>query len=147
MKDIHSDFTIVSLLGAAVLAADATSGWIDMQGYNAAEIAMSIGIGGIAFSGVNKIEFKLEHADAADQADAAAVTDSDLLGVSGTSSGIIKALTSAQASAAVYRVGYKGGKRYLRLTADFSGVHGTGTPIAANLIKGHGYSRPEANQA
>lgn len=147
MKDIHSDLALVKLLGAAVYSADANSGWIDLQGYAAAEISLSIGAGGITFSGTNKIAFVLEHADAADQSDAAVVTDSDILGVSGTSSGIIKALTAAHDTAAVYRFGYRGDKRYIRLTADFAGTHGTGTPLAADLIKGHGYNQPEAAQA
>lgn len=147
MRDIHSDLTLVKLLGAAVYSADANSGWVDLQGYDSAEIALSIGVGGITFSGTNKIEFVLEDADATDQSDAAVVTDAGLLGVSGTSSGIIKALTSAHASAAVYRYGYRGGKRYVRLTSDFGGTHGTGTPLAATLIKGNGFSQPEAAQA
>lgn len=147
MRDIHSDLALVKLLGAAVLSADADSGWIDLQGYDAAEIELSIGAGGITFSGTNKIEFKLEHADATDQSDSAAVADKDLLGVSGTSSGIIKSLVAAHATASVYRFGYKGNKRYLKLTADFSGTHGTGTPMSATLIKSHGFNQPEANQA
>jgi hypothetical protein len=64
----------------------------------------------------------------------------------GTSGGIIKALVAAHAAAACYRVGYKGGKRYLKVLAKFSGTHGTGTPIAAMVIKGDGTDNPQANQ-
>jgi hypothetical protein len=70
-----------------------------------------------------------------------------MLGVTGISTGIIKSLIAAHAAAGAYRFGYKGGKRYIRLTADFSGTHGTGTPIAASALLMHGYSQPEANQA
>lgn len=147
MKDLHSDISLVNLLAAAVYSADANSGWIDLQGYAAVEIALSIGVGGITFDATNKIAFVLEHADATDQSDAAAVTDAALLGVSGTASGVVKTLTAAHAAAAVYRFGYRGDKRYIRLTADFSGTHGTGTPISANLIKAHGFNQPEAAQA
>lgn len=147
MEDIHSCLTLTKLLGAAVYSADANSGWVDLQGYDAAEIALSIGVGGITFDATNKISFVLEHADATDQSDAATVTDADLLGVSSTSNGIVKALTAAHAAAAVYRFGYKGGRRYLRFTADFSGTHGTGTPISSTLIKGEAWVGPTANQA
>jgi hypothetical protein len=67
--------------------------------------------------------------------------------VSGITNGIIKSLVAAHAAAAVYRYGYKGGKRYLKLLADFSGTHGTGTPIAAIALKSRGANKPEANQA
>ncbi|API58871.1 hypothetical protein BSL82_05720 [Tardibacter chloracetimidivorans] len=145
MRDIHSDITVVSAIGAVVLAADNTPAAIDLQGYNAAEIVLSIGIGGITFSGTNKIEFKLTHSD--DDSAYSDVTTDDMLGVTVAGAGIIKSLVAAHAAAAVYRFGYKGGKRYLKLLADFSGTHGAGTPIAANVIKGHGFNQPEAAQA
>lgn len=147
MKDMHSGVSALPLLGAAVLAASASSGWIDLQGYGAAEVLLDIGVGGIAFTDTNKIEFKVEHADADDQSDAATVTDVDLLGVSDTTDGIVKALTAAHAAATVSRFGYRGGKRYIRLTATFSGAHATGTPIAALLLKSHGFNQPESDQA
>lgn len=146
MKDIHSDMTIVSAIGAVALAADNTPAAIDLQGYNAAEIVLNIGIGGITFSGTNKIEFKLTHSD--DDSTYAAVTVDDVLGLASVGTGgIINSMVAAHAAAAVYRVGYKGGKRYLKILADFSGTHGAGTPVAVNVIKMHGYNQPEANQA
>lgn len=145
MKDIHSDFTVATAIGAAVLSADNTPAAIDLQGYDAAEVVLAIGIGGITFSGTNKIEFKLTHSD--DDSTYTDVETADMLGVTVAEGGIIKSLVAAHAAAASYRYGYKGGKRYLKLLADFSGTHGSGTPIAAMVIKGHGYNRPEANQA
>ena len=50
-------------------------------------------------------------------------------------SGIVRALTAAHAAATVQKIGYKGGKRYIKLLADFSGTHGTGTPIAAEVVR------------
>lgn len=144
MRDIHSDMTVVTAIGNATLSADNTPAAIDLQGFNAAEIILAIGVGGITFSGTNKIEFKLTHSD--DDSTYTDVTTADMLGVTVSDSGIIKALVAAHAAAATYRYGYKGGKRYLKLLADFSGTHGTGTPIAAVVIKGHG-GGPQANQA
>jgi len=43
---------------------------------------------------------------------------------------------TAQAAPAVFRLGYKGNRRWLKLLADFSGTHGVGTPIAAFVVKG-----------
>lgn len=145
MKDMHSHILLVSAIGAAVFSADVESGSIDLQGYNSAEIALAIGAGGIAFSGANKIEFVLSHSD--DGVNFIPVATNDVLGAGAIANGIVKALVAAQAAPGVYRFGYKGGKRYLKLVADFSGTHGTGTPIAAIVIKGAGFNRPEADQA
>lgn len=146
MKDIHSDMAIAIAIGAAALAADNTPPAIDLQGYNAAEILLAIGVGGITFDATNKIEFKVTHSD--DNVTYVPVVIGDVLGVASVGTGgIVKALTAAHAAAAAYRFGYKGGKRYLKLLADFSGTHGTGTPISALVVKGYGYNRPEANQA
>lgn len=49
--------------------------------------------------------------------------------------------------AGVYRFGYVGGKRYVKLLAAFSGTHGTGTPIAGVVIRGLGQINPQAAQA
>lgn len=145
MKDIHSDLRRIVAIGAAVLAADNTPTNLDLQGYDAAEILLDIGIGGITFSGTNKIEFVLTHSD--DGTTFVNVTNDDMLGVTGITGGIIRSLVAAHAAPAVYRYGYKGGRRFLRLLADFSGTHGTGTPIAASILLGHGHDNPQANQA
>lgn len=145
MKDIHSNLNLATIFGPVVLSADNTPAAIDLKGIGAAEIILAIGIGGITFDGTNKIEFKLTHSD--DDVSYSNVADADLLGVSGTSSGIIKSLVAAHAAAAVYRFGYKGPKRYLKLLADFSGTHGAGTPLTALLLKGHQHNNPQANQA
>jgi hypothetical protein len=145
MRDLHSKIALAVLIAAQTAAADTTPVAVDRQGYEAVEIALLIGVGGITFSGTNKIEFVLEHSD--DNSTWTKVADKDLLGVSGTSNGIIKALVAAHAAGNNYRFGYKGNKRYVRLTADFSGTHGTGTPIAASAILSRGFNRPEADQA
>jgi hypothetical protein len=145
MKDLHSGVSVATLIGAAVLSADNTPVSVDRAGFEGVEIVLAIGAGGITFSGTNKIEFVLTHSD--DDSTYTNVADADLLGVSGTANGIIKALTAAHASPASYRFGYKGGKRYLKLLADFSGTHGTGTAMAATAILGAPLVAPTANQA
>ena len=103
-------------------------------------------LAGIVLALGDKIEFKLTHSD--DNSDYAAVQASDVLGLDSVGDGgIIKALTEAHASAAVYRFGYVGGKRYLKLLAEFSGTHATGTPMAGVVMGGEGYDNPQANQA
>ena len=129
------------VFGPVTLAADNTPTAIDLQGYDAATLFLGIGIGGITFDSTNKIEFKLTHSD--DNSTYTDVAYTDLTGAaaptSALTSGIIKSLTSAHAAAAQYEFGYIGGKRYLKLLADFSGTHGTGTPLCANIVKGRAF--------
>lgn len=146
MKDMHSDLSVASAIDAAALTVDNTPAAIDLRGFDGAAIVLAIGAGGITFSGTNKIEFKLTHSN--DDASYEPVTKGDVLGVDeiGTG-GVIKALIAAHATAGVYRFGYVGGKRYVKLLAAFSGTHGTGTPIAGVVIRGYGQINPQAAQA
>lgn len=146
MKDLHSNIEVVQVIGPVTLAADNTPAAIDLQGFNAAEIVLGIGAGGITFTSTDKIEFKVTHSD--DDSSYAAVEAKDILGeVSIGSGGIIKSLTAAHAAAAQYRFGYVGNKRYIKVLADFSGTHGAGTPISVAVIKGQPQIAPVANAA
>lgn len=147
MYDIHSDTRVVTALAAAVLSADPTPIVVDLADYQAAELVLAIGVGGITFTGTNRIDYRLSHGDTPVAAEHAAVTTDDMLGVTVASGGIIKSLTSAHASANTYRYGYKGGKRYVSFLPDFSGTHGTGTPMSAAFVLARGMVNPQANQA
>lgn len=141
MKDLYSNIGLATLIPAAEYDADNTPAAVDLRGFNSAVIALSIGVGGITFSGSNKIEFKLTHSD--NNSDYSAVTAADVQGVASVGEGgIIKALIAAHASASVTKVGYVGGKRYLKLLADFSGTHGTATPLSAVAILGEPAKAP-----
>lgn len=145
MRDLHSHVEAVDAITPAVRATSNTPVTVDLQGYDGAEILLQVGVGGITFSAANKIEFTLEHSD--DDTTYEAVAASDVLGVSTVSGGILKALTAEHAAASAYRFGYVGGRRYLQLTAVFSGTHGTGTPMAAAVLKAFALSAPVADQA
>ena len=131
MRDLYSRVKNVLALAAASYAADNTPVAIDLAGYNSAMLVLNIGVGGITFDSTNKVEFKLTHSD--DGTTYTAVEDADMQGVTGITSGIIKSLVAAHAAAATYKFGYIGGKRYLKLLADFSGTHGTATPLSATM--------------
>jgi hypothetical protein len=136
MRDIYNNIDIVNAIDPAELGADETSSAIDLQGYESAEVVIHVGAGGITFDSDNKVEFKLTHSD--NNSDYAAVDEDDVEGIDSVGTGgIIHSLIAAHASATVTEVGYIGGKRYLKLHADFSGTHGTATPMAATVVKGH----------
>jgi hypothetical protein len=140
-KDFSSEVSPVQAIGPVVLAADNTPAAIDMSNFGAAVIALSIGIGGITFDATNKVEFKLTHSD---DTTYAAVAQEDVKGVTVGTGGIIKSLVAAHAAASITEIGYHGGKRYLKLLADFSGTHGVGTPISAVVVRGLPYIAPVA---
>jgi len=142
MRDLASNITEAILLASATYAADSTPVAVDLQGYDAAVVLIEVGVGGITFSGTNKVEFVLTHSD--DNSTYTNVADADIQGVSGTSNGIVYSLTAAHAAATVTEIGYVGGKRYLKLLADFSGTHGTGTPMSALAVLGRANLRPVA---
>ena len=136
-RDGFYEIRIDTLIPAATLAADNTPPAVDMRGARKATILLAIGVGGITFTGTNKVEFVLTHSD--DDLTYTAVTAADLIGdallPATITGGIVRALTAVKAAADVQKIGYIGGKRYLKLLADFSGTHGTGTPVAALVVE------------
>jgi hypothetical protein len=143
MRDLVNSLAAAVLIPAATYAADNTPAAVDLLGFEGAMIAIHVGVGGITFDGTNKVEFKLTHSD--DDSTYAAVTDADVQGVDSVGAGgIVKSLIAAHAAADITKIGYVGGKRYLKMLADFSGTHGTGTPIAAEVIKGYSRYWPAA---
>jgi len=142
MRDLVNNLAVISAIAPAVYAADNTPVVIDLLGFDSAMVAVHVGVGGITFTGTNKLEMVMSHSDDGTNFDA--VTDGDLQGITGVSGGIIASFKAAHPDATVHEVGYKGNRRYLKLLADFSGTHGTGTPLSAVVIKGNAQQKPVA---
>ena len=118
------------LIPPAALNADNTPASFDIGTADACSVFIEVGVGGITFTTTNKVEFKLTHSDHPTD-NFVAVTVDDVVGVETVGTGgIVRALIAAHAAPSVTAVGYVGGKRYLRMLADFSGTHGTATPMA-----------------
>ena len=141
-KDVSLNVSPVQAIGPAVLDADSTPAAIDMRNFGAAVICLSVGAGGITFTSSNKIEFKLTHSH--DDSTYEAVTQDDVKGVTVGDGGIIKSLVAAHAAASITEIGYHGGRGYLKLLADFSGTHSTGTPLSAVVVRCNPYVAPVA---
>lgn len=133
-KDIHSEVTRKVLIPASNIKADNTPAAVDCSGFRSVEILIDVGVGGITFDDTNKVEFKLTKSNASDGS-FVAVTDDDILGADVDTGGIIKSLEAAHAAGGVYRFGYVDLENpFLKLLADFSGTHGTETPLAASVL-------------
>lgn len=142
MRDLVHNVGLVPLIAPAVLATDSVPAAVDLLGFNSAAIAIHVGAAGIAFTGTNRIDFVLTHSD--DNVNFVPVEAADVQNADVLAGGIIATLRTTQSGPTIMKVGYVGDRRYLKLLADFSGTHSTGTAIAALLIKGNAVSRPVA---
>lgn len=137
MRDMSKNTSPAILIANATLDADNTPAAVDLATFEAATIFLHIGAGGITFTSSNKIEFVLTHSD--DDSSYTNVTAADIVtdarAPSTITNGIVRSIVAAHAAATVQEIGYVGSKRYLKLLADFSGTHSTGTPIGALVAR------------
>lgn len=145
MKDLYNHLELVQAFKPDTVL-DATvpdPAEIDLAGYNSAVIEMSCGAKPAGDSGT--ITLKLEHADDSTTPGTAgtysSVAAADVQGATPVD-GIIKTLASGAVAAAVYKFGYIGGKRHIKLTIAENGSNATGTIIGVTVIKGHGLDVP-----
>jgi len=130
----------VQLFGPVAATAD-QNGTVDLNGYNAASIVFNLGAEGITLSGTDKIAATIQHSD--DNSTWVAVGASDIIipkGIVATglaapdTNGVVFTADANAKIPAVFGVGYRGAKRYLKAIADYSGTHGTATPVSALAI-------------
>ena len=133
MQDLSNNIKIMQSIAPAVLDADANGTGVDTQGFENVAIVIDTGVEGITLSGTNKIEFELEHSD--DNSTFVDMASADVNGTLG-SDGLVLTLDANAETPQVSEIEYLGAKRYVRVVANFSGTHGTGTPMSASVILG-----------
>ena len=140
MRDLSNNIVPVVSLAAAVRAAAANGTGVDLQGYESATVLVDVGAEGDTLSSSVFFEVSLEHSDdnssfsdvvQADIIDGTIAADGIFLKLDGTSGG------DPDSAGGIFRVGYVGGKRYLRVVLAKTGTHSNGTPLGAMVIKGH----------
>ena len=122
MSDLKNNIAAVLALSPAVHAATkADASIIDLQGAGSATVIVNTG----AIAGSGDYTISLRHGDASDLSGDAAASGDDLLG----------AFPATLAADTSYAVGYRGGKRYVRVVI----TKNSGTSIAAGavIVKGH----------
>ena len=137
-KDLHSDVTAVLSIAPVTRTTDANGTGVDVSKYESAELVFFTGIEGVTLSGTDKIALEIEESN--DDSTYTDVAVADLRGEE--SEGTVKTLDDNAETPAIYRVGYKGSKRYIRAVVNFSGTHGTGTPVSALVLLGHPRNAP-----
>lgn len=140
MYDLSNSISPAVSLAAAVRTAAANGTGVDLQGYESATVLVDVGAEGDTLSSSVYFEVSLEESD-----DNSTFTDVAQAGiVDGTiaAGGIFLKLDGTaggdpDTAGGIFRVGYVGGKRYIRVVLAKTGSHSNGTPIGAMVIKGH----------
>jgi hypothetical protein len=139
MRDLmNSIHPVVSIVPQTATNADTAivGAIIDHAGYNSACYVIALG----TLTDINATSVVLlEEGDASNLSDAAAVADADLIGTE-----LLAAFTFAD-DIECKKLGYRGTKRYTRLTVTPSGNNSGDLPIAAVCVLGHASVEPTAN--
>ncbi len=148
MHDIVNNLALTQVLTPQTIQGSAlNSGNIDMQG--AETLAVVVMVGNIAdtLDASHRIDVKIEHADddgTGAPGSYAACADADVLNATGLSSGIFVSVDSAGEEQKRHVIGYRGGKRFVKVTATPVSLS-TGGAIAMLAIKGNLSSLPVTN--
>lgn len=123
VRDLYNNLKAVVAINPTTGMADLTGNLIDLQGYSGSLVVVQSG--GITDG---TFTFELQHGNASDGSDLAAVPDEDLLGS--------EPVFAAADDNVVKQFGYVGTKRYIKLVATVSGSPATGGTLGAVVIKG-----------
>lgn len=154
LRDLHSNIKVVQhLVAAAYTTTQTPSNGVDLAGFGAAEFLIDIGvITNVANSPQPSWAFKLQESDSQSTGFTDVVTAGDALVGSAASpvaapdasTGVFLTVDDAAEDAAVYRVGYIGNKRYVRVVATAANTPG-GTPLCIVAVLGKPGLAPTAD--
>ena len=141
-RDAISGVKVVASVGAEALSADKDGDTVDGRGFEEVLHVVEIGVGGITFSTTNKIELELEASpDNSVWTDVTGVTETVIntassvgVVVNAGTGGLWASITAATHDDMSYAISYVGKQRYSRVVINFSGTHGTATPISASAM-------------
>jgi hypothetical protein len=135
MKDLANNISVAQSIAPQVLSSDTNGTGIDLQFFESATVIVDTGAEGDTLSASVKVDFILEDSD--DNSSWSAVTSNNHVTDGAVdSSGIFLTLDDNAETPQVTSIGYVGGKRYLRVTADVTGTHTNGTPMSVSIVKG-----------
>lgn len=116
----------------------ASGDWIDMQGWNALTFVVSTGT--VTDAGTaSGFTFQVEEGDDTTDAGATAVADDDLIGLESA----LTVTDDAAGNDLIGSIGYRGTKRYVRMTA--TGTTGTDATVTVQATKRKGAVMGEAS--
>ena len=136
-RDLYSNVDVSASLTPAALDADTNGIGVDLKGSGSAMVIVNVGVEGVTLSTGNRIEIELEESD-----DNAVWTDVEGADIQGASSGTLARYDDSAELPDVKRFGYLGTSRYIRVVANFTGTHGSATPMSAVVVRGNLALRP-----
>ena len=139
MKDLSNNISPAVSLPAAVRTAAANGTGVDLQGYESATVLVDVGAEGDTLSSSVHFEVSLEESD--DNSTFTDVAQASIIDGTIASGGIFLKLDGTtggdpDTTGGIFRVGYVGNKRYIRVVIAKTGTHSTGTPIGAMVVRG-----------
>ena len=140
MKDLSNNTVPVMSIIPAVKTTGANGTGVDLQGYESAMCVVNVGAEGDTLAAGLNFQISLEHSD--DNSSYSDCVQADILSGTIAAGGIWLILDGTaggnpDTTGSIHKVGYVGGKRYLRLVLAKTGTHSTGTSISGTVIKGH----------
>ena len=140
MKDMSNTIATAVSLKSAVYTSATNGTGVDLQGYESATLMASVGAEGDTLSSSVYFELSLEHSD--DNSTFTDVAQADITDGTISSGGIWLKLDGTDGgnpdtAGDGYRVGYVGGKRYIRGVLAKTGSHSNGTAISMIVVKGN----------
>mgnify|MGYP003134270308 FL=1 len=140
MKDLSNNISPAVSLPAAVRTAAANGTGVDLQGYESATVLVDVGAEGDTLSSSVHFEVSLEESD--DNSTFTDVAQASIIDGTIASGGIFLKLDGTtggdpDTTGGIFRVGYVGNKRYIRVVLAKTGTHSNGTPIGAMVVRGH----------
>jgi hypothetical protein len=142
--EFHSRiFAEILLEPAAYITSTTTSSACDLKGYSAVDVLFILGDSGDTLAANLSWTWSLTECDTTDGS-YTAVALADLIGVTTLAGCIANAETE---DSTVYRIGYKGSKRFLKAVMTAAGSTSTGIFCAIVALKAHAHSEPTTEQA
>jgi len=152
MRDLHNNIKAELLLAPDTITGDTNSAQMDLLGYDSAELFVMVGDCANALSGSVYWGVIVEESDD-DSTFTPVVTAADLLFTANgnastpdTTDGSVKDIDADDDEDMLIRVGYKGSKRYVRITLDETGDTGD-CDFCVIGIKGHPKAAPGLDTA
>jgi len=139
MKDLYNNIDLEAVIdpitgsnGSAPTAVE-----VDLKGCNAAVFGIYVGLTGSTLSSSNYWTWKMEHADDDGTGVAGSYNNVSVADVQGVtpSSGIVLTIDDDAEDNTLYKIGYVGGKRFVKITPAETGT-GPNLPQAGFVIKG-----------
>ena len=140
MKDLYNNIEIATIQAPITVTAHTDDEDIDLVNYNSCVIVATTGANTMDSS--NYMSFRLSHADDDGTGSAgsyAYCTGDDLLGAGTVTDGVL-ATPQINAQGSQFKVGYVGGKRFLKVELRETGS--VSCVIGLHIIKGHGLDVP-----